>query len=293
MKAPQLQLLIVQMTSVEDWRDNLKQFDDQLEVAQRDRTTDKPDDLILLPENAFYFRFPSSQDFHVNAEHPLIRELQQRSQAHSAPILVGALPYLEQGASQPGNAMLLVTPGHVAVVYEKTHLFDVKVAGAPPVSESRYFRAGSGPRILELKGWKIGLSICYDIRFAELYSHYAKALVDVIVAPSSFLVPTGTAHWHVLLRARAIESQCFVVAPAQGGAHVSSNGEKRETYGHSLLVTPWGDLAEEIQVGGPGWFRAILSEHDLAMFRSQIPMSEHRKKWLMQTINVPIKGVQL
>jgi predicted amidohydrolase len=163
------------------------------------------------------------------------------------------------------------------VVYSKIHLFDVDVEGAPPVRESDHFVNGSGPALIDFRGWKLGLSICYDLRFPELYLNYAQK-ADLILVPSAFLVPTGEAHWHVLLRARAIESQCYVAAPAQSGEHVShlDSGQVRKTYGHSLIVDPWGRALEEMASGLD--IRTVeLSRTPIEKARRQIPMKAHRR----------------
>jgi predicted amidohydrolase len=172
---------------------------------------------------------------------------------------------------------LFFAPGHPArVVYVKTHLFDVDVEGAPPVRESDHFVGGGGPATVELKGWKFGLSICYDLRFAELYLKYAEA-VDVILIPSAFLVPTGQAHWHVLVRARAIENQCFVAAPAQSGEHTSvASGPSRRTFGHSLVVDPWGAVLLDME-HAPGAAVVELKRDLIEKARRQIPMQGHRR----------------
>ncbi|NJM10425.1 MAG: hypothetical protein HC883_06135 [Bdellovibrionaceae bacterium] len=160
------------------------------------------------------------------------------------------------------------------VVYTKVHLFDVDVEGAPPVRESELFVNGDHPAILDFHGWKIGLSICYDLRFAELYLNYAQA-VDLILVPSAFLVPTGEAHWHTLLRARAIEAQAYVAAPAQGGEH-GSGDQFRSTYGHSLVVDPWGRVVVDMKLE-TGLQTVELVREAIEKVRRQIPMKSHRR----------------
>jgi predicted amidohydrolase len=150
-------------------------------------------------------------------------------------------------------------------------LFDIQLAGQEAIRESDEFNHGDGPSILDIKGWKWGLSICYDLRFSELYSKYAHQAVDIISVPAAFLVPTGEAHWHTLLRARAIESQAFVVASAQSGSHKGI----RETYGHSLIVNPWGAILLDMTTVGVSVME--LKKSDIKRVREQIPMSSHRR----------------
>jgi predicted amidohydrolase len=130
---------------------------------------------------------------------------------------------------------------------------------------------------MEVKSWRIGLSICYDVRFSELYSNYAKEGAHLILVPSAFLVPTGAAHWHILLRARAIESQAFVIAAAQAGEHVGVHGEKRTTYGHSLAIDPWGEILADLGEAGPKVEVVTLDPARLERVWRQIPQAQHRR----------------
>jgi deaminated glutathione amidase len=196
------------------------------------------------------------------------------AKAERCEILVGSVPFKESGFIS--NATVRVTANAVSCVYRKIHLFDVDVKGAPPVRESDNFKHGTATNIIEIKGWKIGLTICYDLRFSELFAKYARAGVHLILVPSAFLVPTGKAHWHILLRARAIESQAFVVAAAQSGTHKSGK-LKRQTYGHSLVVEPWGQILRESKKAGPDAFVVELDPTALTRVREQIPMADHRR----------------
>src|SRR5262249_4008974 len=154
---------------------------------------------------SLYFRIRGREHVRgLDLRGPELKLLQHQVEEGGATLMI-TTP-VANAAGKLTNSTLLFRPGHpVENVYSKVHLFDVDVVGAPPVRESDVFAAGQAPRMIEVKGWKIGLSICYDLRFAELYSHYAQK-VDLILIPSAFLVPTGEAHWHVLIRARAIEN---------------------------------------------------------------------------------------
>src|SRR5690606_21217857 len=134
-----------------------------------------------------------------------IQNLAEEAQKNQMHVILGSVPWKE--AAGVFNAMLWISPrGEIRIPYKKTHLFDVDVEGHKPVRESDDFVHGEGPQVIHVEGWKIGLSICYDLRFAELYISYSRIPVDMILIPSAFLVPTGEAHWHILNRARAIES---------------------------------------------------------------------------------------
>jgi len=162
-------------------------------------------------------------------------------------------------------------------VYRKIHLFDVDVVGQKPVRESDVFARGTETSVFEIKGWKFGSSICYDVRFPELYLRYAREEVDAILVPAAFLTTTGRAHWEILLRARAIESQAYVLAAAQGGTHQGIKGGTRETHGHSMIVDPWGLIVEEIQDSSEVRVaRATLKVDRIEAVRRQIPMKNHR-----------------
>lgn len=273
MSLPQtsLRVGVLQLTSVEDVDKNLKQVKRLLK-----RLKGKGLDLICLPENAFFMRLnrESNHGFGFDLTEGFWSELQDWVRDENCEIWVGSVPYKEKGFVS--NATIRITPHSVAAVYRKIHLFDVQVKGSPPVRESDYFRHGEEPQILKIKGWDVGLTICYDLRFSELYLKYAQSGVHLILVPSAFLVPTGRAHWHVLLRARAIESQAFVIAAAQSGRHRSGH-VTRETYGHSLAVAPWGRILREAKKRGPSAFVVDLDPKLIAQARTQIPMAEHRR----------------
>jgi predicted amidohydrolase len=169
------------------------------------------------------------------------------------------------------NRSLLFSPdGSVAARYDKIHLFDVDLPTGETLRESETYEAGSALAFADTPLGLLGLTICYDVRFPALYHALAAQGCGVITVPSAFTVPTGEAHWHVLLRARAIETGSFVLAAAQGGAHESG----RATYGHSLAVSPWGEILAE---GGtePGVFMADIDTDLIALTRSRIPVLRH------------------
>jgi len=236
---------------------------------------EKPE-VIFFPENSLFMRIdPNSEVTAISLENDMISELKDicaktKINIHlTTPILDDAKVY---------NASILIDSRHRAqIIYKKIHLFDIELAGQKPMKESDAFSAGKDPSVFNIKDFKLGSSICYDIRFAELYSVYAKANVDVILVPAAFLVKTGQVHWEVLLKARAIESQCYVVAPAQVGRHKSARSELvRETFGHSMIINPWGEISA-IKKEGVGIFFTELSHEVLHGVRKQIPMKNHRR----------------
>lgn len=264
-----LRLALAQMTSTDRFEDNLAQVLTSIEKAERSKA-----DLLVFPENTLYLRLQARESIReFSVDEPASRTLQSSIDKAQLSVLLTTPTSGEQGKSK--NSTILFQPQTKAkIVYSKVHMFDVDVEGAPPVRESEKFESGASAQILELFGWKIGLSICYDLRFPELYAHYADK-ADLILVPAAFLVPTGQAHWHVLLRARAIENQCYVAAPAQAGEHRSGDSV-RKTYGHSLVVDPWGALLLDND-GGPGVTTVELNSEKLDVVRKQIPMARHRR----------------
>jgi len=169
------------------------------------------------------------------------------------------------------NRSLLIDPnGAIAARYDKIHMFDVDLGGGESYRESRNFEAGATAVVAELGATRLGLSICYDLRFPYLYRSLAHGGATLLAVPSAFTNQTGAAHWHVLLRARAIENGCFVLAAAQGGGH--ENG--RETYGHSLIVAPTGEVLAEAGIE-PGLITAHIDLSGVDDFRRKIPSLTH------------------
>ena len=170
------------------------------------------------------------------------------------------------------NRSYLFTPeGRIAARYDKIHMFDVELPGGESYRESRNFEPGSKAVLVDLPWGTLGLTICYDLRFPALYRALAKAGAQLIAVPSAFTVPTGQAHWHVLLRARAIESQCFILAAAQVGEHESG----RTTYGHSLILSPWGEILAEADGEGPSVIVADIDLKAVEEARRRVPSLQH------------------
>ncbi len=171
------------------------------------------------------------------------------------------------------NTMLIYNPnGDLAARYDKIHLFDADVNDGTSYHESATFKAGESIVVIDMDFARIGLSICYDIRFPELYHALRNKHADVIVVPAAFTVPTGRAHWKPLLRARAIENQVYILAPAQCATH--SNG--RETWGHSLCIDPWGEVVSKLK-NQPGTIYCTVDTRALGKIRRQMPVARHHR----------------
>jgi predicted amidohydrolase len=195
-------------------------------------------------------------------------------------LLVGSIAVRTEDADgRFANRSLLVAPdGAVTARYDKIHMFDVAVGSGESYRESDAFRPGSRAVLAEAAGARLGLTVCYDLRFPHLHRDLARAGAEILAVPSAFTVPTGRAHWHVLLRARAIETGAFVLAPAQCGTHAAGAGTPRRTFGHSLAVSPWGEVLAD---GGdaPGVTFVELDLAEVARARARIPALEHRRPY--------------
>ena len=173
------------------------------------------------------------------------------------------------------NRSFLIDPsGKVLASYDKIHMFDIDLPGGESYRESANYQPGETAVISELPWGRIGLTICYDVRFPALYRALAESGASFVTVPSAFTRKTGEAHWHVLLRARAIETGCFVFAAAQGGLHEN----KRETYGHSLIIDPWGEVLAE---GGvePGVIMARIDPARVKTARKAVPSLQHGRRF--------------
>jgi predicted amidohydrolase len=273
--AADLKVAVCQLTSIDDFETNLTQIFSLLLELESD-----PPALICFPENTLYFRIrEGTQPQAVEVSDERIKRLSQWASHFGSVLHIGSVP-LKRGGKLFSSSLVLTPDGAVHDNYQKIHLFDVDVEGHKPVRESDVFAHGAEPAVFSIKGWKFGSSICYDLRFAELYLHYAKLEVDVILIPSAFLVPTGRAHWEILTRARAIESQAYVLAAAQGGVHRGIHGGERATFGHSMVIDPWGRIEATVPEefnSGQRVLRATLMRDRIVNVRAQIPMKNHRR----------------
>lgn len=289
-----INIAIVQMTAVDSLAANLAQFElifnsiknqqsHQTEILAPSVISTSPD-LICFPENCLFLRIKSSDPIEgFELSHSSFLWISEWAKRLGSCIHLGAVPLIIEGKLY-NSSMWFGKDGSIQAGYQKIHLFDIALEGQAPIRESDVFARGQAPVIREFNGWRIGESICYDVRFSELYSYYAYNNVDLILIPSSFLVETGQAHWEVLLRARAIESQCFVVASAQVGVHRSLKhiGSERRTFGNSMIVDPWGAIS--LNLGNEEGVQIYtLHKKAIQKVKNQIPMPDHRR------LNVDIK----
>lgn len=185
-------------------------------------------------------------------------------------LLIGSVAIRADAGKCANRSMLIGPDGEVVGRYDKIHMFDVQLNAGNIYRESDSYAAGGQAVVAQLPQMKLGMTICYDVRFPELFRQLALAGAQVIAVPAAFTKITGEAHWHILLRARAIETGCFIIAPAQGGKHQDG----RETFGHSLIIDPWGEILAE---GGtePGVIAATLDLSKVDEVRGKIPSLQH------------------
>jgi predicted amidohydrolase len=238
--------------------------------------------LVVLPE-CFSFLGRGEGDKLAIAENvdlrtgPVMTMLRDLATKHGVWMIGGGTPEIVPGdAKRTYNTAIAIDPrGNLVGRYRKIHLFDVDIPGGATLRESDATAAGEDLVVIDIDGAPVGLSICYDIRFPELYRKLVKDMgAQVLLVPAAFTAHTGAAHWHLLMRARAIEDQAWVVAPAQWGKH----NEKRESYGHTLIVDPWGTIAGE-RDEGDGVVMATLDSATVDKRRTQMPCLRHAVLW--------------
>jgi nitrilase len=229
--------------------------------------------LIALPE---YFPMIGASDAdrlaarEAPGKGPIQDFLAESARRHGVWLIGGSLPLAADDANKMRNSTLVYNPqGEVVARYDKIHLFGFQ-KGTEQYNESATIEAGSTPIAFDTPFGRVGLAICYDLRFPELFRNLG--IVDLLVLPAAFTETTGQAHWELLLRARAVENQCYVLASAQGGRHPTG----RLTYGNSMIIDPWGDVLARMDKGN-GVVVAELDAARLAEVRTMLPALQHRK----------------
>jgi nitrilase len=233
--------------------------------------------LVALPEN-FALMGDHEQD-KVKAKEAdgsgLIQDfLANVAKKYAIWIIGGTMPIAGEGSNKVRASCLIYNDlGERVARYDKMHLFDVNVPGTEEVyRESDSIEAGAEPLVIDTPFGKLGIAICYDLRFPEFFRVMGKQGVQILVIPSAFTAETGAAHWELLLRARAVENLCYVIAPNQGGFHL--NG--RKTFGHSMIIDPWGVVLDCYKTGN-GFVSADIDLERLAKIRSAFPVLHHRR----------------
>ena len=263
----------IQMTSGRDVARNLEAAAELIATAVAERA-----ELVVLPEN---FSFLGAQDAErlAAAEQPGRGPAQdflaEQARSHGVFIVGGTIPIAGPGGRASSRSLLVDPEGRTVAAYDKIHLFDVSVPGS--AGETYRESATTVPGSAIVSGatplGRIGMAICYDLRFPALFHRLSVAGMDVLALPAAFTVPTGRVHWQPLLQARAIESLTYVVASGQWGEHAGG----RRTYGHSMIVSPWGEVLAELP-SGAGAVSADLDMMRLSEIRAKFPVLEHRRE---------------
>jgi deaminated glutathione amidase len=271
--ADTLRVGVVQMSSQDDVQRNLARAVELVAKAAAEGAK-----LVVLPEN---FAFMGAEEgkralaepLDAATSGPIRTALADAAKRSGIYVVAGGMPERSGDADRPFNTCAVVAPdGSIAARYRKLHLFDVEVGDGQKYRESASTSPGAEPVVVSMLGFKVGLSVCYDVRFPELYRKLADLGAEVVVVPAAFTLATGKDHWHVLLRARAIECQAYVAAAAQWGVHPHD----RRTYGKSLVADPWGDVIAQCS-DGEGVTVATIDRRRLESVRANLPSLRHRK----------------
>lgn len=267
-------IAMIQMTSGIDADANLAVIDRAMNAAAQAGAA-----MAFLPEMSLLLdrdRQRSAGAMTREADSPWLAQLCAMAVRHGLWLHSGSMPLLtDDGAKRINRSHVIAADGTVRAHYDKIHLFDVDLATGESWRESSSYRGGDSLVVVDTPVGRLGLSICYDIRFGELYRTLADRGATIIAVPAAFTVPTGKAHWHVLLRARAIETGCHIIAAAQSGDHADG----RSTFGHSLAIDPWGAVLAEAEASPPNDFTLSLAAVDPdAQRRAQvaIPLRQSR-----------------
>lgn len=260
-----MRLAAIQLRSSADIAANIKTTSDLIRQAAGQgasfiATPEMTHILQRAPKKLFAAIKPEENDLGVKAFSALAAEL-------GIDLLIGSLA-IKTGERRAANRSYLFGPdGEIKARYDKIHLFDVTITATETWKESNVYDAGERAVMATVQNAKLGLSICYDLRFARLYRQYGQKGADIVAVPAAFTRPTGKAHWHTLLRARAIETGSFIIAPAQGGQHEDG----RATFGHSLIIDPWGEVIAELDHDKPGVLIADINLSEVKEARRKIP----------------------
>jgi predicted amidohydrolase len=269
----------VQFTAGPDPEPNLRTVSQLIHRAR-----DAGGDFIMTPEASNFIESGRRrrEKARREADEPFLAGMRNVARETGAWLLIGSLVIDPAGESSaaPGetrlaNRSFLIDPAGVIVArYDKIHMFDIDLPGGESYRESNAYRPGGGSVVAETPWGRVGMSVCYDVRFPHLYRALAQAGADFLTVPSVFTVPTGSAHWHTLLRARAIENGCFVIAPAQWGEHTGG----RRSYGRSVIVDPWGEVLADAGEGA-GIISARIEMARIAEVRRMVPSLKHDRQF--------------
>ncbi|MEI2387351.1 carbon-nitrogen hydrolase family protein [Breoghania sp. JC706] len=214
------------------------------------------------------------------ADDPTLARFRQLARELGLWLHIGSLAIRIDDKTVANRGFLITPEGAVAARYDKIHMFDVDLDNGESWRESRTYRPGEKSVVAELPWLNLGMAVCYDVRFPALFRAQAKAGAQALTVPAAFTRQTGQAHWHTLLKARAIENGAFVFAAAQGGRHEDG----RETYGHSLIIAPWGEVLAEADHDEPGFILADIDVDEVAKARGRVPALANERPFTIETV---------
>jgi len=268
-----MQVACVQMRSSVNIPENISQMDALVRQAAEDGAV-----YIQTPEMTGIVQRNRKALFKAlrhQGEDMLVKQAASLSKELAVWLHVGSHAILIDEEKAANRAFLFSPDGAIVATYDKIHMFDVDLDNGESWRESKVYRAGEKSQVIDMDQTKLGISICYDVRFPHLYSQQALAGADILTAPAAFTRQTGKAHWHVLQRARAIENGAFMISAAQGGDHEDG----RETYGHSIIVNPWGEVIAELEHEETGFISAKLDLMEVEKARAKIPNLANRRQF--------------
>lgn len=267
---PSFRCAVVQLRSTEDIEANLATCEEFVRAAAAEGA-----EVVTLPENFSFLRInPESAPPAQPLDGPIVSRMAALAASLRIHLLLGSFPEATADPRRTYNTSIWLGPdGGVTATYRKIHLFDIDIPGAETHKESDQVLPGRDLVTVQTGDATFGLTVCYDLRFPELYRRLVDAGATCLTVPAAFTMTTGRDHWHVLLRARAIENQCYVIAPGQWGHH----GGKRNSYGHSVIIDPWGTVLCDVPDGiGYGVARIERARQDT--IRRNLPALQHRRR---------------
>ncbi len=272
-----MKVAALQMASTNDVHKNVEMACNMIKEASQKGAL-----LAVLPEEFATLGYSAPQRKKLSeifGEGPIQSKLQEAAKTNNIWVVVGSLVLKSKDENPYSSSLVINNKGEIVARYNKMHLFDVVVEGKEEYRESDNIKAGNDIVVVDSPVGKLGLSICYDVRFPELYRALMLKGAEVLLVPSAFTVQTGQAHWEILLRARAVENACYVIAPGECG-HRHDN---RPTYGHSLIINPWGKILASGN-DSPGIIIADINKIEQQELRQQFPSIKHIRNDILQAL---------
>lgn len=263
----------VQMNSGAEMESNLMQAGELIKEAAKEGA-----EFILTPENTDFMGENRNDTLSRALEshnHPGILFFSQLAKQYGVWLLVGSMKIKQEDGKLANRSFLFRNTGQLAATYDKIHLFDASIPNGETHQESETFNAGDTAVLVSTPWDYVGMSVCYDVRFPYLYREMAKKGARMMSIPAAFTSETGKVHWEVLLRARAIETGSYILAPAQCGSHPG----KRKTFGHSMIINPWGKIIQVREEDTPGFIMSKIDLVNVSKARSAIPSLEHDRSY--------------